>query len=328
MTHEELPSWLKRLRDDLDTPGPAELRTAAQDRTLIDTVLDSGPVGVAPVGVTPDSAPDTVLDGASDQSDERVVVPLRPRLARFLVPVVVVLGTSAAAALAGRIVWDELSAPVIEEPSTDLPKGFEPKQSQQRVPSLANDSDPEPDPEQTEAEAADESSADAQLTAPDGVPRTTPTTLRSARQPFKAGEQQPSANPELKTQSPPPDLLARASRLRAQGKRVEAAAAYEEVVRQQPGTAASYVAKVSLAQLRAGQPGAAIRLLSSARAQQPGGVLQLEIARGLVRAYRARGERSLEKKELRRVLALQSTGAAAERARQRLKEMDSGRTSP
>ncbi len=258
MSSEELPAFLKLLRDDLDTAGPAEYRTPKQEQALSDAAID-------------------------EAAEQALVHVRRPWLSRFAMAAVVVLGASAAAAWAG-------GAFTVEPAETDEPRSTH----QASSPVL---------PEVVERAATEEAQPEPESEA---SARSIPPSQALAPKPRAASPQSPS------------DMLAAANRLRAAGKNAEAQQAYSRVIEQQSGTSAAYVARVSLAQLRAAKPSAAIELLLAARRQQPAGVLQLEIASALAKAHRASGNHAQERAELQRIVKLQPNGPAARQARQRL----------
>ncbi len=115
------------------------------------------------------------------------------------------------------------------------------------------------------------------------------------------------------------DLLARANRLRGEGRYREAEKVYLNVVHNQPGTPAAYVASVAAAQLQLGsRPASAIQLLESARRQQPGGALDREIRQALADAHRGTGNAAAEARELRALIRQYPGTPTARAAEKRL----------
>jgi tetratricopeptide (TPR) repeat protein len=123
------------------------------------------------------------------------------------------------------------------------------------------------------------------------------------------------------------DLLQRANRLRGEGDYRGAERVYLRVVAGGSG-AAAYSARVAAAALRAEQFGdarGALRLYRDALRVQPGGPLSPEIHEGMAQAFQKLGAADDERRALRALLDAAGSGPSAERARQRLQQLDSDR---
>jgi len=123
------------------------------------------------------------------------------------------------------------------------------------------------------------------------------------------------------------DMLERANRLRAKGDYVGAERLYARVFQEHPGSLAGYVARVAAASIRldhlADAQGARA-LLQGALRERPGGVLDLEVRAGLSKAERALGDQGAERAALQALVKAHPASLAAERARERLRELDDG----
>ncbi|MDH5675212.1 MAG: hypothetical protein OEZ06_24035 [Myxococcales bacterium] len=139
----------------------------------------------------------------------------------------------------------------------------------------------------------------------------------------------PPATPETQVTAEPPtaarparaaeDLLARANRLRGQGRYRAAERAYLEVVQRAPGGPSAEVARIAAADLRLERldnAGGALGLYR--RALRRPGPLEVEALWGSARALRALGRPAEERKTLQRLLKRHPSAAPARSAQGRL----------
>ncbi|MCP3142579.1 tetratricopeptide repeat protein [Pyxidicoccus xibeiensis] len=122
----------------------------------------------------------------------------------------------------------------------------------------------------------------------------------------------------------PEDLLRMANELRAGGRWKEAEALYLRVIRAEPSSLASYVARVASGSLRLehlGNPRGALRHFQDALRLQPQGVLGQEARHGIAEAYRALGDTVAEARALETFLASHPDSPLGKTARARLREL-------
>jgi tetratricopeptide (TPR) repeat protein len=137
-------------------------------------------------------------------------------------------------------------------------------------------------------------------------------------------EPQPSASADAGVFSAP-DLLARANRLRGDGKFRAAERAYLRVVAQSPASPSAYAARVAAAALRRehlSDPKGALALYGQALRSDPKGALGPEIHAGMAEVYGQLGQTAQERRALQALLRRSPQGPAAERARKRLQELE------
>ncbi len=121
----------------------------------------------------------------------------------------------------------------------------------------------------------------------------------------------------------PDDLLQTANRLRGERRWGEAERTYLEVTSAYPGTHAAYVAQVAAANIRLerlNRASGAARLFRAAI--RIGGPLDPEARDGLARALRRMGDRAGERRALEGLLERHPRSAYANRARERLAELE------
>jgi hypothetical protein len=97
------------------------------------------------------------------------------------------------------------------------------------------------------------------------------------------------------------------------------------VFEQHPGTLAAYVARVAAASIRVDHlddASGARTLLRQALRERPNGALDLEVRTGLSKAEHALGDRAAEREALQSLVQSHPASLAAERARERLRELD------
>jgi len=134
-----------------------------------------------------------------------------------------------------------------------------------------------------------------------------------------------------RTSAPAQDLLARANRLRAEGRFADAAATYHRAARAGRGTFTAYVATVAAADLELdhlGDPRGAAAGYRAARKAVPGGPLEVEALAGLARAVARLGQRDDERNALRALLAADPPRGLADQARARLDALSAGDGQP
>ncbi|MCY1014902.1 tetratricopeptide repeat protein [Pyxidicoccus sp. MSG2] len=122
----------------------------------------------------------------------------------------------------------------------------------------------------------------------------------------------------------PEDLLRKANELRAGGRWKEADALYVRVIRAEPASLASYVARVASGSLRLehlGDARGALRHFQEALRLQPQGVLGQEARHGIAEAYRALGDAAAEARALESFLASHPDSPLGKTARARLREL-------
>jgi TolA-binding protein len=118
---------------------------------------------------------------------------------------------------------------------------------------------------------------------------------------------------------PSQDLLKEANALRRQGDLTGAKRLYLQVVKEQQGSMAAYVAQVAVAELELKQdPSTALRNYLAAQAQSPTGSLELEILQGIAQSYRALGNPQEEHKILAQIRDRYPNSIAARNAGERL----------
>lgn len=147
--------------------------------------------------------------------------------------------------------------------------------------------------------------------------RPPPEVSSSAPAPSASVQVRPSPLPVEK----PADRLGAANELRRAQRWREAEAAYLAVVTQAPAAPEAYVARLAAASLRLehlGDPAGALRLYESSA---PGGALGVEGLFGTARCHRALGQSAEESAALTAVVSRYPTSLQADRARQRLREL-------
>ncbi|MGD8859459.1 MAG: tetratricopeptide repeat protein [Myxococcales bacterium] len=215
------------------------------------------------------------------------VTPIRKRPGRRGAPLLIaamVLGIGSAAAM----YLARPTPPPAPEPATGTESGA--------VTEIEAESESEP-------EAVTETEA---VTEPEAVTETETVTETEA---------EPAPRPE--------DILARANRLRGEGRYRDAERAYLRAVRRAPGSPVAHVARVAAADLRRerlGDPRGALQLYR--RALGAGGALAVEAHRGVALSQRALGHHDGERRALQALLEAQPDGAHARWARRRLAELD------
>jgi tetratricopeptide (TPR) repeat protein len=174
------------------------------------------------------------------------------------------------------------------------------------------------------------SAAAAMYLAPKGepAPRTPPADAAPMPKPAVAAPTaEAMAQPEVAT-SAEQDLLRQANAMRGRGEYRDAERTYLRVVAQNPNGTAAYAARVAAAALRAerlSDPGRAVGLYKDALHRQPQGALTPEIHEGMAAAYRKLGKAHSERVSLEALILRQPDGPAAERARERVRELDAAR---
>jgi TolA-binding protein len=137
--------------------------------------------------------------------------------------------------------------------------------------------------------------------------------------------EEPATHRARRAEALPEDLLQRANRLRAEGAFRAAQERYQEVFRRYPGSLSAYAAQVAagaLALEHLGQPGEARRLFEAALSARPTGALSLEALQGLAASHAALHQPTAERVTLLRLLRAYPDAPAAQRARARLRELD------
>ncbi|MFP2924666.1 tetratricopeptide repeat protein [Pyxidicoccus sp. 3LG] len=122
----------------------------------------------------------------------------------------------------------------------------------------------------------------------------------------------------------PEDLLRKANALRAGGRWKEAEALYLRIIRAEPSSLASYVARVASGSLRLehlGDARGALRHFQEALRLQPQGVLGQEARHGIAEAHRALGDSPAEARALEAFLSSHPDSPLATTARARLREL-------
>lgn len=136
-------------------------------------------------------------------------------------------------------------------------------------------------------------------------------------------EQRRRRRPRMVPERTPDDLLQEANQLRGARRWSDAERTYLEVTSAYPGTHAAYVAQVAAANIRLerlNRAGAAARLFRAAI--RIGGPLDPEARDGLARALRRTGDRIGERRALEGLLERHPRSAYANRARERLAELE------
>ncbi|WP_164016928.1 tetratricopeptide repeat protein [Pyxidicoccus trucidator] len=256
--------------------------------------------------------------------------PPRPRVGGKLPPVWLMAGAVLFAGAAAATAWSLARPASTEEPqvTTSIPE----------TPRAERDSAPGVGSEPTEdsarpVEAEPPVPAQAVGSAP---PASAPP--RVARPPAPAPSEasprddaapvvrqpRPEAPARIPPDAEPEDLLRKANELRAVGRWKEAEALYLHVIRAQPSSLASYVARVASGSLRLehlGNARGALRQFQEALRIQPHGVLGQEARHGIAEAWRALGDREAEARALEEFLAIHPDSPLGTTARTRLGEL-------
>lgn len=122
----------------------------------------------------------------------------------------------------------------------------------------------------------------------------------------------------------PEDLLLKANGLRSEGRWKEAEALYLRVIRAEPSSLASYVARVASGSLRLehlGDARGALRQFKAALRIQPRGVLDQEAQHGIAEAHRVLGNRDAERSALESFLSTHPDSPLVPTARARVREL-------
>ncbi|QDE89845.1 hypothetical protein BHS06_13225 [Myxococcus xanthus] len=122
----------------------------------------------------------------------------------------------------------------------------------------------------------------------------------------------------------PEDLLLKANGLRSEGRWKEAEALYLRIIRAEPSSLASYVARVASGSLRLehlGDARGALRQFKAALRVQPGGVLDQEAQHGIAEAHRVLGNRDAERSALESFLSTHPDSPLVPSARARVQEL-------
>ncbi|WP_163781534.1 tetratricopeptide repeat protein [Myxococcus vastator] len=122
----------------------------------------------------------------------------------------------------------------------------------------------------------------------------------------------------------PEDLLLKANGLRSEGRWKEAEALYLRVIRAEPASLASYVARVASGSLRLehlGDARGALRQFKAALRIQPRGVLDQEAQHGIAEAHRVLGDRDAERGALESFLSTHPDSPLVPSARARVREL-------
>ncbi|ABF87727.1 hypothetical protein MXAN_2930 [Myxococcus xanthus DK 1622] len=122
----------------------------------------------------------------------------------------------------------------------------------------------------------------------------------------------------------PEDLLLKANALRSEGRWKEAEALYLRVIRAEPSSLASYVARVASGSLRLehlGDARGALRQFKAALRVQPRGVLDQEAQHGIAEAHRVLGDRDAERSALESFLSTHPDSPLVPSARARVREL-------
>ncbi|QQR47174.1 tetratricopeptide repeat protein [Myxococcus xanthus] len=122
----------------------------------------------------------------------------------------------------------------------------------------------------------------------------------------------------------PEDLLLKANELRSEGRWKEAEALYLRVIRAEPSSLASYVARVASGSLRLehlGDARGALRQFKAALRVQPRGVLDQEAQHGIAEAHRVLGNRDAERSALESFLSTHPDSPLVPSARARVREL-------
>ncbi|AEI66379.1 tetratricopeptide repeat protein [Corallococcus macrosporus] len=120
------------------------------------------------------------------------------------------------------------------------------------------------------------------------------------------------------------DLLLKANGLRSEGRWKEAESLYLRVIRAEPSSLASYVARVASGSLRLehlGDAPGALRQFKAALRLQPRGVLDQEAQHGIAEAHRVLGDRDAERGALEVFLAAHPDSPLVPSARARVREL-------
>lgn len=122
----------------------------------------------------------------------------------------------------------------------------------------------------------------------------------------------------------PEDLLLKANGLRSEGRWKEAEALYLRIIRAEPSSLASYVARVASGSLRLehlGDARGALRQFKAALRIQPRGVLDQEAKHGIAEAHRVLGNRDAERSALESFLSTHPDSPLVPSARARVREL-------
>ncbi|QDF04413.1 tetratricopeptide repeat protein [Myxococcus xanthus] len=134
----------------------------------------------------------------------------------------------------------------------------------------------------------------------------------------------PRAPPATVKSAAPEDLLLKANGLRSDGRWKEAEALYLRVIRAEPSSLASYVARVASGSLRLehlGDARGALRQFKAALRIQPRGVLDQEAQHGIAEAHRVLGNRVAERSALESFLSTHPDSPLVPSARARVREL-------
>ncbi|MBI5501764.1 MAG: hypothetical protein HY907_16090 [Deltaproteobacteria bacterium] len=306
--------------------------------TSPDDAADGAPDGLGPLDDRPGPAlplaparAAALVAAALDRAARPARAPSRRRL--MLVAAAVVAFASVAAATGLYLVLSD-SQPTAgparrpeEETRTEAqPRGPTAPRSGPDMPSVGPQArpttiGPEPRDDSPAGPVAPHPADGIEPAAGSGPAATTPPATEVPPAPLAPDDEAPTRRPPAAAE----DLLLRANRLRGERRWGDAERTYAEVLRAAPGSDAAYAAAVAAAALRLerlDRPRDALELYERALGERPHGVLAEEAAFGIAESKRALGDASGEAEALRRFLTDWPMALMADRARERLDELE------